>query len=281
MAPVVDQPLEGARNLRLSPDGRRLALTVGPSGHGDLWVYDLSGGSQPLKLTFQDHNTFPTWSSDGKRIAFISIANSGVHMFSIPSDGSVLKPERLTTGDAVEVPAASSPDGAYLLCHRDDDLWLLELSSGKTRPWVQTPFAESGGNFSPNGRWVAHASNQTGSMEIWVRPFPGPGAPVRISSDGGYDPVWSRDGTELFYENGAKLMTARVVSETPAFRADRPRLLFEGGFTHDDTDPNIRYFDAAADGRLVMIESTAAAKPASIIVVQHWDRELNRLMSAQ
>jgi hypothetical protein len=92
-------------------------------------------------------------------------------------------------------------------------------------------------------------------------------SPVRVSSDGGHDPVWSRDGKELFYQNGPRLLSARV-SAAPGFRVEAPRVLFEGGFVHDDTDLMLRYFDAAPDGRFLMIEPTETAKPASIIVVQ-------------
>jgi len=276
VAPVIGQPLEYARNPRLSPDGQRLALTVGTSGHADIWVYNLDRPGQPLKLTFQNHNTFPVWSTDGKWISFLSVTTSAGRMFRVPSDGSTLQPERLTTDDSPEIPLASSPDGESLLFRKDDDLWVMSLRDRKMRPWVQTPFSEHAGGFSPNGRWVTYSSTQTGQMEVWVRPFPGPGAPIRVSSDGGHDPVWARDGKELFYENTGKLLAARVVSEAPELRLEPPQVLFEGGFAHDDTDPGLRFFDAAADGRLLMIEPIGTSKAASLVVVQHWDQEMAR-----
>ena len=278
VAPVVEEPLESARNPRLSPDGQRLALTVGPDGHGNIWVYDLGGAAQPLKLTFQDHNTFPIWSPDGKQIVFLSRAGSSSHMFSIPADGSAVQPERLTEGDAPELPLAWSPDAAFLLFQGKDNLWVLDMGDRQARPWLPTPpSAEFGGRFSPDGRWVAYASDQTGALEVWVRPFPGPGAPVRVSSDGGHDPAWSRDGKELFYENGPKLLSARVESDAPDFRVAAPQVLFEGGFAHD-ADPMLRFFDVAPDGRLLMIEPADTAGVASIIVARHWDEELKRLL---
>ena len=118
-------------------------------------------------------------------------------------------------------------------------------------------------------------------MEIWARPFPDPGAPVRISVDGGHDAVWSRDGKEVFYENAGKIMSARVVSETPSLRFEPARMLFEGGFAHDDSDPGLRFFDAAADGRLIMIEPIGTSSQPSIAVVQHWDQELTLLLPAK
>lgn len=171
-----------------------------------------------------------------------------------------------------------SPDGAFLLINGQAKLSLLHMSDRKVVSWLQTPFAEFGARFSSDGHWVAYASNQTGTAEVWVRPFPGPGAPVRVSSGGGHDPVWSHDGKELFYDNGPKLMSARVVSQAPDFRVEAPRVLFEGGFVHDETDVIIRFFDVAPDGRFLMIEPNATAEGASIIVAQHWDEELKRLL---
>ena len=281
-APVIQQSLEYARNLRLSPDGRRLALTVGTSGHADIWIYDLDEANGGLKLTIQNHNTFPVWSSDGKRIIYLSVASTGGHMYSIPADGSSLQPERVMPSDDLpEVPQISSPDGKYVLFRRTDDIWMLDLADRKARPWFETPFNEHGSRFSPNGKWVVYSSTSTGRMEIWARPFPDPGAPVRISVDGGHDAVWSRDGKEVFYENAGKIMSARVVSETPSLRFEPARMLFEGGFAHDDSDPGLRFFDAAADGRLIMVEPIGTSSQPSIAVVQHWDQELTLLLPAK
>ncbi len=257
-------------------------MTVGASGHADIWVYDLAGAAQSQRLTFQNHNTFPVWSADGKRIFFLSVTSSGGHIYSIPFDGSALQPEPVPTlSEAPEIPEEVSPDGAYLLFRRGEDLWLLSLHDRKARSWFETPFNEQGGRFSPNSHWVAFSSDQTGRMEIFVRPFPGPGAPIRVSLDGGHDAAWSRAGNEIFYENGGKLMSARVISETPELRFEAPRKLFEGGFAHDDTDPGLRLFDSASDGRLLMIEAASASNPPALVVVQHWAQELNRLLPAK
>jgi serine/threonine protein kinase/Tol biopolymer transport system component len=278
VAYVASQPLEGARNPRLSPDGRRLALTVGRNGEGDVWIYDLAGGAQPLKLTFQGHNSFAVWSPDSKQIALLSTASGRGHMYVIPADGSVQQPARLTTGDGSEVPVDWSPDGASVLFADNTHLQILRVSDRTTRRWLSTPFTDIAGRFSPDGRWVAYESNQTGRMDVWVRPFPGPGAPVRISSDGGLDPIWSRDGKELFYHSGTAMFSARIVSGMAGFLVDPPRVLFEGGFVHGDDDSALRFVDVAADGRFLMIEPTDPAGPASIIVVQHWDANLERLL---
>jgi eukaryotic-like serine/threonine-protein kinase len=278
VARVVEQPLEEPRYPRLSPDGGRLALTVGPFARGNVWIYDLNRAAQPLKLTFQGHNIFPIWSPDGKRIVFLSPSGSSNHMLSIPSDGSGTDPERLTTSESVKVPLAWSPDGALVLftetaSRTRSDLWLLQMSDRTTRPWLQTPLDETDGRFSPDGHWIAYVSDQTGRPEVWVRPFPGPGAPVRVSPDGGRNPMWSRDGRELFYENGPKVLSTPVVTQESDLRVGTPRMLFEGGFVPGSA----RSFDVGPDGRFLMIEANDTATSASIVVVQNWFEELKRL----
>ena len=116
-------------------------------------------------------------------------------------------------------------------------------------------------------------SDQTGTLEVWVRPFPGPGAPVRVSPDGGRNPVWSRDGRELFYENGPKVLSTPVVTQESDLRLGTPRMLFEGGFVPGSA----RSFDVGPDGRFLMIEANDTATSASIVVVQNWFEELKRL----
>jgi serine/threonine-protein kinase len=271
VARIAAQPVELPRFPRLSPDGGRLALTVGPPNAGQIWIYDLAGSVQPLRLTFQDTNLFPIWSPDGKRIVFASRANSD-QILSMPADGSATEPERVITPQNPAVPRDWSPDRALILFQELRHLHLLQLTDGKTRRWLQTPFAESDGRFSPYGQWLAYTSDQSGSRDVWVRPFPGPGAPVRVSPDGGHDAVWSRDGKELFYRNGLKILSARVVP-VATFRVEAPRVLFEGGF---DSPSSERAYDVASDGRFVMIENEPNdnTTSASIVVVLNWSKEL-------
>jgi Tol biopolymer transport system component len=276
-ATSIGAELESPRSLRISPDGQRVALTAGPAGQGQIWIYDLTGAAQPTKLTFQDHNLFPIWSPDGKQIAFTRRASSGNGMLRTPADGSKVQPEPLTTDAVFGVPSAWSPDGAFIFFTKPQPskAWVLSLANHEAHQWLQTPFSEWSGNFSPDGRWVTFASDQTGASEVWVRPFPGPGAPVRISAEGGQKPFWSRDGKEIFYENGARMMSARVTVQGSEIRAE-PRLLFEGGFMRDDSDPNMRYVDVAQDGRLLIVEANQTPDEASIVVAQHWDEKLKR-----
>jgi serine/threonine-protein kinase len=273
VARITDQPLELPRYPRLSPDGRRLALTIGPSNAGQIWVYDLAGSVRPFRLTYQDHNLFPIWSANGKRIVFTSRASSD-QVLSLPADGSATEPERVIAHQDLGVPRDWSPDGAFILFEELRHLHLLPVSDGEARRWLQTPFSESDGRFSPDGgKWLAYTSDQSGGEEVWVRPFPGPGKPVQISSGGGHDAVWSRDGKEVFYRNGPKMLSARVVPG-PTFRVDGPQVLFENEpYTGSMA---ARSYDVAPDGRFVMIENdlTDHTPQASIVVIRNWQETL-------
>lgn len=278
--------LEFPRYPRISRDGRRLVVTVGPSNEGSVWVYDLGGSAQPLKLTTASHNVSPTWSPDGSRIAFNSTREGlARNIFLLPSDGSVLEPERIVANDHDKSPQTWSPDGQSLLFSDNggetkSDLWLLPITGDrKPRPWLQTAFAEGEAAFSPDGRWVAYASDQTGEFEVWVRPFPGPGSPTRVSPAGGHDPIWARSGRELFYQQGQKLMAAEVAGGETALQFKTPRMLFDGGFI--PWEPNTpRSYDVSPDGRFVMIEPTPTYSQRFTVVV-NWFEELRRRAAAQ
>jgi dipeptidyl aminopeptidase/acylaminoacyl peptidase len=160
--------------------------------------------------------------------------------------------------------------------HNISDLWILPMS-GERKPqlWSPTSFTESEPSFSPVGRWVAFVSDQTGLPEIWVRPFPGPGAPTRVSPAGGRDPVWSRTGNELFYQEGTRLMAAEVSSTRPEIRFRTPRMLFDGGFIpYQSNTP--RTYDVAADGRFLMVEQTASYFSQHLTVVLNWLEDLKQ-----
>jgi len=278
---AVASPGEGLRYPRLSPDGRAVAVTIGPPNRGNIWIIDLTGASQPRELTFTAHNLEPIWSPDGRSLIFTSDRDGQRNLFKISADGSALEPIRLTSSPNAQMAAASSPSGQWVL-YRElgsttrSDLLLLG-ADGTSRPWLQTGFEEDAASFSPDGRWVSYVSDQTGRAEVWVRPFSGPGAPIRISPDGGREPVWSRTGSELFYQSGRKLMMAEVASRSPDLRLNRPRMLFEGGFVpYGANFP--RTYDVAADGRFLMLKEDQSSAPASLVVVQNWFEELKRLV---
>ena len=147
---------------------------------------------------------------------------------------------------------------------------------------LDTPFHEHTGMLSPDDRWLAYVSNESGREEIYVRRFPGPGGRVQISTEGGTEPLWSRDGRELFYRNGDRMMAVAISTEAQ-LAPGKPTLLFEGTYemgTSLGGNPGTNY-DVTTDGRFVMIRRDESAGPTQINVVQNWFEELERLVPAK
>jgi len=150
----------------------------------------------------------------------------------------------------------------------------------KPQPFLQTPANESGGMFSPDGRWLAYESDESARWEVYVQPFPGPGGKVQISTEGGVEPVWARNGRELFYRNGDKMMVAAVETK-PTFAAAKPKLLFERHY-EASTPPVLANYDVSLDGqRFLMIKAgEQESSETQLHVVLNWSDELSRLAPA-
>ena len=192
-------------------------------------------------------------------------------------------------------PHSWSPDGQVIAFRDNDpttgfDSWVLPLSGErKPRVFLRTPFTDTGPKFSPDGRWLAYASDESGRLEIYVQPFPGPGAKTQISTDGGREPLWARNG-ELFYRNGNRVMAVETKTQPvaqsapssgqPRFSAGAPQLLFEGPY--DWGGPGTANYTVAPDGqRLVMVKAAGQeAAAAQINVVLNWFEELKRRVPA-
>ncbi len=283
--PAVDEPIDTPEQMRLSPDGQQLALATGANG-GDLWIYDLAG-RPPTPISYEGSNGFTVWHPDGKRVAWASM-RAGVHnMFWMPADSSTLEPERLLTSRNPQFTGSFSPDGRELVFtelrpETGSDILALPLDGEREpRVVVGTQYEESTPALSPNGQWLAYVSNVTGAQEVWVRPYPGSGAPVRISQNGGIQPVWGRDGQELFYierlvDGTLTGLMGVPVSTGAEFRFEPARVLVDGGFVVFG-DQN-RMYDVAADGRFLMVEDDRTQEEGpSIVVVLNWLNELKRL----
>ncbi len=282
---VVGEPLVFPRYPRLSPDGQRLTLTTGPGNQGDLWVYDL-GGRPPFPLTFEGSNSNGPWTPDGKRVAFGSARGGPANLFWMPADGSTLEPEPLLTSPTAQVPRSWTPDGRELIFlqtnpEQQNNLMALPIE-GEREPRLvvetQYPYFSAdhgaGAALSPDGRWLAYVSGVTGSPEIWMRPYPGPGVPIRISPSGGREPVWDSEGQELFYLEGNKMMAVKVASEQ-GFTSEPPQVLFEGNYVQT----NRPSYDVGSDGRFLMIKAAEEeAGQAQINVVLNWFEELKLLV---
>ena len=277
-----ESPLASPQNPRLSPDARRFAMVV----EGEIWVYDVSG-RPPIKLTSGGVHLSPLWSPDGLRIVYESGPGSDSlpGLWSVSADGSSAAPERMS-GEGHFHPLDWSDDGSELIAAHFDvpgtgsDIvrWPIAEPDG-FEPVVATPSNEGfwGAALSPDGRWLAYASDPTGQMEIWVRPYPGPGAPVRVSPNGGTEPAWARDGRELYYLEGNRLegisLMAVGVDLTGGFDFQPPARLFERRFPGGVQPPS---YDVSPDGRFLMILPAGddEATPRRAVVVLNWVEEL-------
>jgi len=279
-----EQPLPApARDygvLRLSPDGRSVALT----SRGQIWIYDLVRDTL-TRLTFEGGlNGLPVWTPDGKRIAFSSDREGALNIFWKMADGSGGL-DRLTSSERIQAPFSWSPNGQLLSFLQYDPapaIWVLRLSDRKAQPFLQTAANEGAPEFSPDGRWIAYASDESGRREVYVQPYPGPGGKWQISTDGGSEPVWSRNGRELFYRTGDKVMAVEIATE-PGFSAGKPKMLFEGHYLSTTSEPG-PYFDVSPDGqKFLMLKPVTQeqATPTQINVVLNWTEELKRLVPAE
>jgi Tol biopolymer transport system component/predicted Ser/Thr protein kinase len=288
-------PTRAYDSPRLSPGGRRVAVGISEQ-ETQIWLYDISRETL-TRLTFEGGiNAYPVWTPDGTRIAFSSNKEGPLSIFWQLADGSGGM-ERLNSSEYIQTPHSWSADGRLLAFIEVNpstgvDIWVLRMgdpspSSGqvpstgsgqvrKAQPFLRTPFSEGAARFSPDGRWLAYISDESGQYEIYVQSYPGPGGKWQISTEGGTEPVWNPNGRELFYRSGNNMMAVDVVTQ-PGFAAGKPHMLFEGQYQPTTTTPP--NYDVSADGqRFLMLKPVEQAQTAltQINVVLNWFEELKR-----
>ena len=278
-------PLPPASYLypRISPDGQSMALEIEGPNH-DFYFYDF-GRTVLSKVTTDGLSHDPVWSPDGKQLAFRSWQAGGMTMWLMPTDRSA-PATRLDPSGTRQSPLSFSPDGRYLTFDQkdpktQDDVMVLPLDGGGSPLAVaQSRFGEGSGKFSPDGRWIAYSSAESGQPEIYVQAFPGPGLKLQVSNKGGTDPVWRREGGELYYRSENKMM-AVTVTTAPGFKAGPPRQLWEGTYSHGTGSScgmpwvGSSNYDVSADGqRFLMVREDGPADASRIIVVLHWAEEV-------
>jgi hypothetical protein len=267
----------------ISPDGERIAVAI-PSGSSgsDVWVYEIPHGTL-TRLTFDEHSSAPLWSPDGKRVAFATTRPTGPAILMKPADGSGAE-ETLVLGESlILVPTSWSSDGKFLAywtvgSATGRDIWITPIAGErKPQPFLQTKFNEMQARFSPDSRWIAYQSEESGRYEVYVQPFPGPGGKWQISTNGGTMPVWAQNGRELFYMRSGKLMSVGITSQptfsasTPQIVADYPPLLM-GRLSNGA-------YDVSADGqRFLFVKANVEnGPPEEVRVVLNWTEELQHL----
>jgi len=264
--------------LRLSPDERHVAVTVRTGGFRlQVHLYDLSRGAL-TQLTNEGHSGLPQWSPDGTRVAFWSYRSeeSGVYWKAV--DGSA--PAELLVSRPSLLPCSWSSDGKFLACTvqdvvAQDDIWILSLDDERRlQPFLNTRAREYNPTFSRDGRWLAYTSNESGREQIYLHQCRGGQRKIQVSTEGGVAPVWSRDGRELYYANGNRMMVVPITPE-PEFSVGRPELLFEGPYEMGGNYG--QGYDVSLDGRRFLMIKKSDDPGVQLIVVQNWFEELKRL----
>ena len=265
--------------LSLSPDGRRAALTIGAINEYDIWIYEFARGTLS-RLTFGGVNRSPKWSADGKHVIYATVSTGGSAIYSQAADGSGTptlirkfdQPNRVFVDDV-------SPDGKWIsiLSGAPGDISMISADGkGEVLPFAATDFDEAGSAFSPDGRWVAYTSYESGRPEVYVRPLSESGGKWQISTAGGEGPRWSRNGKELFYHAGNRMMVVPVKTSS-TFQAGTPQPLFDNYF--DLRSDAGAVYDVAPDGKwfLAVRPSSEQALARELHIVLNWFEELKGL----
>ncbi|HJZ72362.1 MAG TPA: hypothetical protein VKE51_11525 [Vicinamibacterales bacterium] len=292
----IGAPVRSYGSARLSPDGGRIAVDIRDQ-ESDIWTWDLSRGGLTRITTDPGADFSPVWTPDGRRLAWTSIRSGATapNIYWQPSDGTGIA-ERLSSAGAAQFPTAFSPDGTRLLMFHNSsasaqDIGILQIDRGPDGaakgsppiPLIHSPAVEVTPDLSPDGRWIAYTSNESGRPEIYVRPFPDVNASrLSISTDGGSRPVFARNGRELFYLSVDNLLTAVDVDTSGGiFRAGRPRQILKKPYVAGSTNLglDLRAYDVSPDGqRFLMLKDEAptdrTSGPMSIVWVVNWSDEL-------
>jgi hypothetical protein len=268
----------------LSPDGRKVAATVGELGaNSDIWILDVPRNLS-TRFTFdRADDAWPVWSPDGSRIYFTSNrkGSGDIRIYEKASTGVGAEREFYRAGPGKSIGSVGCSRGGKLVCMTLDpktrwDVWIVPLNdTTKAAPFLNSQFSEREAAISPDGRWVAYVSEESGQREVYVQGYPGPSGKWQISTHGGRDPLWGADGRQLYYltaEGG--MMSVSVVTQ-PAFQVGMPASLFHA--SPPSSDPGGRCYAVSADGRrfLILRPTRAHSLPATLVMM-NWTAALGR-----
>jgi len=270
---------------RLSPDGQRVALIRAPNfllASADVWVFDLKQHTR-TRVTFDTAVAFPEWTRDGRRIAYTrypeGFPGPTGQIYWVPSNGSGA-PESLLVQPGVWKASSFEPDGRGLVYYgssspsTNNEIWRASVDRGSApRQLLASGFNNIQPSLSPDGRWIAYASNESGRTEVYVRPYPGPGGRWQVSLDGGTEPLWSPTGGEIFYRADDRMMAATVRSQGGFEVGDRLQL-FTGAFTGFSFGG--RNYDVTRDGQTFLTLQPIVGSAQAVVVTLNWFEELAR-----
>jgi len=245
----------------------------------DIWLYDMTRKTL-TRMTFADaRDGWPVWSPDGARIAFYSMRDGDVpNMYIRRADGSG-EVERLQMSERTQIPDAFTPDGTTIIYWEfktEGDIWTLSLEEGaKPKPFLVTPFREGYAALSPDGKWLAYTSNESGHDEVYLRPFPKAPGKWQVSTSGGQQPLWSPDGEELFYRKDSSIIGVAIDLNAGAPVIGQPSATFEVSVGAVGSE---RDYDISPDGqRFVVLKDEFDGKQAELShlrFVFNWFSEL-------
>jgi Tol biopolymer transport system component len=266
-----------AYSPQLSPDGQRALVVLGDPNN-DIWVYELDRGVRTRLTTAAQVQVSPLWSPDGSEILYSSQQMSGESiefvLTALTSDGAGERRVVYRSKERIE-PTDWSRDGRYLLVDRGNigaqDVWVIPLSEpGKAAPLVQSQFQERGGQFSPDGRWIAYQSLQTSRNEIYVTPFPGGGARWQVSAAGGTQPRWSADGRELYFVSAMDdLMVATVEGRGSRLEVKEVKPLYRVNL-YRGPRVGLHSYDVSPDGKRLLINDAGEVGVPRVALVTNW-----------
>jgi len=264
---MVRGPPRGFQGAMVSPDGRRAAVGVTDARRFDVWLLDLE--SHVLEPLTVDGISLPgAWSPDGKRVLYSFNSGGGMRLGWLDADRSGAE-TLLGEARRAQFATAVAPDGGAVVFERSElgtrrDLWILPLRGERVpRPYLITPADEHDAALSPDGRWLAYTSDESGRDEIYVRSFPVPGKAVQVSESGGQVPRWARRGTELHYWGGGRMMAAELVADDPV-RVLRREALFDISDYAQGADG--RQYDVLPDGRFLMVRRGSEREKVNLAI---------------
>ena len=251
-----------------------------PDDGGDIWIMDIERGGNPTRFTFDPaRDDEPVWSPKGDAIAFVSNRDGGVQNVYRKNSAGVGEDELLLKTQYLKIIDDWSPDGRYILYEESDpknkfDLWILPLFGDHPKPmrFLGTPFNERAGTFSPDERWIAYESDESGTYQVYVQSFPASGRKWQISTKQGFSPRWSHDGKTLFYDAGGPMMAVGLTVTGGDLKASVPRQLFTGlqGFPPHPYD-----IDPLRNRFLVDTNQDLSTGPV-LVVVLNWKSGLKQ-----
>jgi serine/threonine-protein kinase len=276
----LQSPPDGYWTPSISPDGRRLAVTI----NLDIFILELNRGVL-TRFTFEGRNHLPIWSPDGQQITFSSARNGHPNLFWKRADGSGIA-KRILLSKQHQDPGSWTPDGkklayAELRSNTNWDILILNTEENfQSTPFLNTTFNEYNPMVSPDGRWLAYSSDESGRSEVYIKRFPTGGGKWQISMNGGREPLWARSGQEIFYRNDGNIMAVAVEKGT-SIKVGRPTLLIEGEYNSREMTPfGSPNYAVSPDGRFLVIKPEPINPPKQINFVLNWFEELNSLSSS-